>query len=233
MPPAVLLGLIFKVADKVFGGAKKISATCKDELSLVADIVSKFGIKRLKEIVFALPVFVAFVKELVRRRDQLQAQNRLYVIGAGAALSSLLAVIAGGLVTALPFQVVFFFAHPALALIFLTSGGTVIAAAIAVIVWLTIYVLTLVMQDDPIFKEVYARFVAADVDKMFSEVSAEIQAKGGDLDHLTAYVREGLRERGKAARPKAVVRRLSAWNKAAKPSIRVKRKAKAKTMSPA
>lgn len=220
MAPAAMTAIVLKVFEKVFDVAKGTSEHCRKELTLVYDALASIGVKRLREIVFAVPVFVLFIRELIRRRDQLQAQNRLYVVGAGAALSTLLAVIAGGLITGLPFQIAFFLAHPALAIIIFTSGTTVVTAAVAVIVWLTIYVLTLVLADDPIFQEVYKRFVSADLHEMFQDVSTQVSQQGEQITQLQNLVGEQLLARGMAADPTKIDRQLFRWERLIKRKYR-------------
>lgn len=210
---SAVAGLVLKVFEKVFQVAKEVSEHAKKELALVYEALTSIGIKRLREIVFAVPVFVLFVRELVRHRDQLQAKNRLYAIGAGAALSTLLSVIAAGVVTGLPFQIAFFFAHPVLAFIIFTSGTTVVTATVAVIVWLTIYVLTLILADDPIFQEIYRRFIAADVDEMFSDISSHVLKQSQQINQLENLVGERLLARGAAADPAKIDRQLSRWER--------------------
>jgi len=70
--PVSLLSALFSC---VFKTTKEVSRGLGPQLSAAVHSISKIGMKRMKEIIAALPIFVLFVRELLRQRSEIQAQE--------------------------------------------------------------------------------------------------------------------------------------------------------------
>lgn len=169
------------------------------QLNAAVRSVSRIGVKRVKEFIVAVPIFILFVRELLRQRDHVDAQKQLIIIGAAAALSTLGLVLLGGLLGSLPVQLLLLFTHSWIGVPLLVSGGLVIASIMLVLVWLIIYVLNLVLADDPVYLRIRDQFLPLSAQEILSDLQTEIESGGADLDALRAVVEEKLKARGSKA----------------------------------
>ncbi|OFZ66061.1 MAG: hypothetical protein A2V79_10650 [Betaproteobacteria bacterium RBG_16_56_24] len=187
------------VFSRVFRASKDVTRDLAPQLNAAVRSVSKIGVKRVKEFIAAVPIFILFVRELLRQRDQVESQKQLIIIGAAAALSTLGLVLLGGLLSSLPVQLLLLFTHPWVGVPLLVSGWSVIASIMLVIVWLIIYVLNLVLKDDPAYQRIRDQFLPPSAQEILSELQAEIESGGASLDALRAVVEEKLKVRGSKA----------------------------------
>jgi hypothetical protein len=194
--------------SKVFRASKDVTRELAPQLNAAVRSVSKIGMKRVKEFIAAVPIFILFVRELLRQRDQVDAQKQLIIIGAAAALSTLGLILLGGLLGSLPVQLLLLFTHPWIGVPLLVSGGLVIASIMLVLVWLIIYVLNLVLADDPAYQRIRDQFLPPSAQEILSGLQAEIESGGADLDKLRAVVEEKLKARGSKADAKRLERDL-------------------------
>jgi hypothetical protein len=187
------------VFSRVFRATKEATREAGPQLNAAVISVSKIGTKRIKEFIAALPIFILFVRELLRQRDQIQAKKQLFIIGAASALSTLGLVLIGGLLSSLPFQLLLLVTHPYIGLPLLISQGTFITAVMVVIVWLIIYVLNFALSDDPVYQQIRDQFLPPSTQAILSDVQTEIENGGADLEALRAVVEERLKARGSKA----------------------------------
>lgn len=187
------------VFSKVFRASKDVTRDLAPQLNAAVRSVSRIGVKRVKEFIVAVPIFILFVRELLRQRDHVDAQKQLIIIGAAAALSTLGLVLLGGLLGSLPVQLLLLFTHPWIGVPLLVSGGLVIASIMLVLVWLIIYVLNLVLADDPVYLRIRDQFLPLSAQEILSDLQTEIESGGADLDALRAVVEEKLKARGSKA----------------------------------
>jgi hypothetical protein len=169
------------------------------QLEAAVRSISKLGIKRVREFILAVPIFILFVRELLRQRDQVDAQKQLIIIGAAAAISTLGLVLLGGLLGSLPVQLLLLFTHPWIGAPLLVSGGLTIASIMLVLVWLIIYVLNRVLAGDPAYQRIREQFLPPSAQEILSDLQAEIESSGADLDALRVVVEEKLKARGSKA----------------------------------
>ena len=66
-------------------------------------------------------------------------------------------------------------------------------------VWLIIYVLNLVLADDPVYLRIRDQFLPPSAQEVLSDLQTEIESGGADLDALRAVVEEKLKARGSKA----------------------------------
>lgn len=187
------------VFSRVFRASKDVTRDLAPQLNAAVRSVSKIGLKRVKEFIAAVPIFILFVRELLRQCDQVESQKQLIIIGAAAALSTLGLALLGGLLSSLPVQVLLLFTHPWVGVPLLVSGWSVIASIMLVIVWLIIYVLNLVLKDDPAYQRIRDQFLPPSAQEILSELQVEIESGGANLDALRAVVEEKLKVRGSKA----------------------------------
>lgn len=187
------------VFSRVFRASKDVTRDLAPQLNAAVSSVSKIGVKRVKEFIVAVPIFILFIRELLRQRDQVESQKQLIIIGAAAALSALGLVLLGGLLSSLPVQLLLLFTHPWVGVPLLVSGWLVIASIMLVIVWLIIYVLNLVLKDDPAYQRICDQFLPPSAQEILSELQVEIESGGANLDALRAVVEEKLKVRGSKA----------------------------------
>lgn len=187
------------VFSKVFRASKGVTRDLAPQLNAAVRSVSRIGVKRVKEFIVAVPIFILFVRELLRQRDHVDAQKQLIIIGAAAALSTLGLVLLGGLLGSLPVQLLLLFTHPWVGVPLLVSGGLVIASIMLVLVWLIIYVLNLALADDPVYLRIRDQFLPLSAQEILSDLQTEIESGGADLDALRAVVEEKLKARGSKA----------------------------------
>lgn len=193
---------------RVFRASGETVNRARPQLNAAVSAIAKIGPKKIKEFLLSLPIFLAFVRELLRERGQLEAQKQLFIIGAAASLSTLGLVILGGVLSSLPMQLLLLFTHPWLGIPLLFSSGLVISAVMIVIVWLIVYVLNLVLSNDPAYQRVRDRFLPPSAQAVLAEVQAEIEASGASIDALRKVVEERLIVRGSKADSKKLERQL-------------------------
>lgn len=191
--------LISTVFSRVFRTSTEVTRKISPQLGAAVQGVTKIGAKRLKEFISALPIFILFLRELLRQRNQVQAQKQLAIIGAAAALSTLGLVVLGGVLSSLPVQVVLLFTHPFVGIPLLVSGGLVITSIMVVLVWLIIYVLNFMLEDDPAYQRIREQFLPASTQDVLTDIQAEIESSGADLQALRTVVEERLMVRGSKA----------------------------------
>jgi hypothetical protein len=195
----VSVRLISAAFSRVFRTSKEVSRELGPQLGSAVQIVSKLGAKRIREFIAALPIFVLFVRELLRQRADVQAQKQLFVVGAAAALSTLGLVMLGGVLSSLPVQVLLLFTHPFIGIPLLVSEGLAIAAVMVLLVWLIIYALNFVLADDPAYQRIRDEFLPPSTQAVLADVQAEIENGGADLESLRNVVQERLKARGSKA----------------------------------
>lgn len=195
----VMKGLLTKVVQRVFALPGEVSAELMPELEKAASGIAKIGARQVKDMILALPIFLLFVRELLRRREEFAAQKQLFVIGAAAAFSTLGLVVLGTALTNLPVQILLLFSNPALAIFLLTSGGLFIAAVIILLSWLIIYALTFVLADDPIFEKVRDEFLTPRAKKVLRNVEKAVRNGGADPEKMRRAVEKALKSRGKSS----------------------------------
>jgi len=200
--------LVSTVFSRVFRASKDVIRESRPQLDSIVINVSKIGVKRIREFVAALPIFILFVRELLRQRHQVEAQKQLLIIGAAAALSTLGLVVLGSLLSSLPFQLLLLVTHPFVGLPLLLSESLVISSIMVVLVWLIIYVLNLALADDLAYQRIRKEFLPASAQSALADVQAEIEGGGVDLARLSAVVEERLRERGVGADTKKLEKQL-------------------------
>jgi len=200
--------LVSTVFSRVFRASKDVIRESRPQLDSIVINVSKIGVKRIREFVAALPIFILFVRELLRQRHQVEAQKQLLIIGAAAALSTLGLVVLGSLLSSLPFQLLLLVTHPFVGLPLLLSESLVISSIMVVLVWLIIYVLNLALADDLAYQRIRKEFLPASAQSALADVQAEIEGGGVDLARLSAVVEERLRERGVGADAKKLEKQL-------------------------
>lgn len=196
------------VFARVFRASRETVDRTRPQLNAAVSAIAKIGPRKIKEFLLSLPIFLAFVRELLRERGQLEAQKQLFVIGAAASLSTLGLVILGGVLSSLPVQLLLVFTHPWLGIPLLISGGLVISAVMIVLVWLIIYVLNLILSDDPAYQRVRDRFLPPSAQAVLAGVQAEIEASGASIDALRKVVEERLIVRGSKSDAKKLDRQL-------------------------
>jgi len=194
--PVRLLTALF---SSVFKTTKEVSRGLGPQLSAAVQSISKIGMKRMKEIIAALPIFVLFVRELLRQRNEIQAQKQLFIVGAAAALSTLGLVVLGSVLSSLPVQLLLLFSHPFLGIPLLCSEGLVIVIVMVVIVWLIIYALNFVLADDPAYQRIREQILPPDTQSVLAEIQTEIESGGADLEALRRVIEERLKVRGSKA----------------------------------
>jgi hypothetical protein len=187
------------IFSRVFRASKEEKRDIAPQLNAAVRSVSKFGVKRMKEFIAAVPIFILFVLELLRQRDQVESQKQLIIIGAAAAFSTLGLVLLGGLLSSLPVQVLLLFTHPWVGIPLLVSGWSVIASIMLVLVWLNIYVLNLALKDDPAYQRIRDQFLPPSAQEILSELQVDIESGGTNLDALRTVVEEKLKVRGSKA----------------------------------
>lgn len=221
--------LLGKLLDRVFGAKKEKSAPIVSELQTAVQAIAKIGARRVKEIILALPIFVRFVGELFRNRAQLQAKKQLFVVGAAAALSTLGLTTLATVLGSLPFQFVLLFSHPWLAVALFTAGGLTISCVIVVLVWLIIYALSFVLDDDPTFQRIRDEVLSPGAKEMLADVQTTIEREGGDIAALGEFARVQLEEKGASADPLKVEKDLERLESRVKRAGRSRRARKAGT----
>jgi hypothetical protein len=192
------------------------------QLEAAVRSISKLGIKRVREFILAVPIFILFVRELLRQRDQVDAQKQLIIIGAAAAISTLGLVLLGGLLGSLPVQLLLLFTHPWIGAPLLVSGGLTIASIMLVLVWLIIYVLNRVLAGDPAYQRIREQFLPPSAQEILSDLQAEIESSGADLDALRVVVEEKLKARGSKADANQLERDLQRLEKRFRSRVRAK-----------
>lgn len=192
-------GLLTRVVSRVFELPKDVSSELIPEVERAVSGIAKVGARQVKEMVLALPIFLLFVRELLSRRNEFEAQKQLFVIGAAAAFSTLGMVILGTALSSLPVQILLLFSNPALAIALLTSGGLFIAAVIVLLSWLIIYALNFVLDDDPAFQKIRDEFLPPETKALVKDIEKAVRKGGGDPDKLGKAVAKGLKARGKGA----------------------------------
>jgi hypothetical protein len=194
--PARVLGTVF---SRVFRSPAKSTASILPALSSAVEAVSRLGANRLKEFLAALPIFVVFLRELLRRRNEVGSQKQLVIIGAAAAFSTLVLVALGGLLGSLPVQLVLLVTHPWVGLPLFLSTGLVLSSIMAALVWLIVYVLNVALSDDPIYRDVRDKFMPPTTREILATLQNEIEDSGADIEALREAVEERLKARASAA----------------------------------
>jgi hypothetical protein len=206
-------GLITAVFSSVFRTSKEATRELVPQLNAAVQSISRIGVKRMKEIISALPIFVLFVRELLRQRGEVQAQKQLFIIGAAAALSTLGMVVLGSVLSSLPVQLLLLITHPFIGIPLLISEGLVIAVVMVVIVWLIIYVLNFVLADDPTYQRIREQFLPPNTQEVLADIQAEIESGGADLEALRRVVEEQLKARATEADAEKLERELQRLEK--------------------
>jgi hypothetical protein len=209
----VPIRLLTATFSRVFQTSKEATRELRPQLVSAVQGVSKIGSKKLKEFFLSLPIFIVFFRELLRQRSQVQAQKQLFIIGAAATLSTLGLVILTGVMSSLPVQLLLVITHPYIGIPLLVSGGMIIATVTVLLVWLIIYVLNIVMQDDPVYQQIREKFLPSSTQEILAEVQAEIESSGADLEKLRKVVEENLKERGSKANAKKLEKDLQKLEK--------------------
>lgn len=214
--------LVSTVFSRVFRAPKDDTRKLMPQLEAAVRSISKLGIKRVREFILAVPIFILFVRELLRQRDQVDAQKQLIIIGAAAAISTLGLVLLGGLLGSLPVQLLLLFTHPWIGAPLLVSGGLTIASIMLVLVWLIIYVLNRVLAGDPAYQRIREQFLPPSAQEILSDLQAEIESSGADLDALRVVVEEKLKARGSKADANQLERDLQRLEKRFRSRVRAK-----------
>lgn len=188
--------LIFAVFSRVFRTSKEATRELGPQLNAAMQSISKIGTKRMKEFIAALPIFVLFVRELLRQRGEVQAQKQLFIIGAAAALSTLGMVVLGSMLSSLPIQILLLVTHPFIGIPLLLSEGLVIVIIMVMLSWLIIYALNFVLADDPTYQRIREQFLPPNTQAVLADIQAEIESSGADLEALRRVVEERLKARG-------------------------------------
>lgn len=213
-------GAISAIFSRVFKAPREATRELGAQLGPAVQGVSRIGTKRLKEFLAALPIFVMFVLELLRQRQQLQAQKQLMIIGAAAALSTLGLLFLGALMSSLPVQFLLLFTHPFIGVPLLFSSSLVITSVIAVMVWLIVYVLNITLADDPTYQKIREQFLPPNAQDVLTDLQEEIESSGVDLQALRTTVEERLIASGSKADAKKLERSLGRIEKGLRRKMR-------------
>lgn len=193
---AIVLRIIEVAFRWVFKTSKETSEKAKQDLVVAVGSLAKMGVARLREFLAAIPMFVLFVRELIIRRKEFEAQSELMLVGAGAALTTLLTIFFVGTLSALPTQIALILAYPLLGIPLLFATGLTLSALVVFLVWIIIFVLNLAFADSLIFRDVRDRFLTKKTQEILIEVQNQIENSGADLTSLSAVVEQSLIDRG-------------------------------------
>lgn len=202
-----------KVFSKVFGSSKKEARSVAPTVGMAVQAISRFGTERVKEFFLALPIFVLFVRELLRQRHELEAQKQIVIIGAAASVSTLGIVVLVGVLGSLPVQLLLLVSHPYLGVPLLVTQGLTIALIVTVLVWLVVYVLNFVLEGDATYQRIRAQIIPPNAQQMLAELQSEIERSGADLRSLRKVVQKELIERGSKADARKVEKTLARLEK--------------------
>jgi hypothetical protein len=208
--------------SKVFGVTKAKIEEMGPSLASIVDKVSKIGVSKMRDFLLALPIFILFVRELIKRRDEIESRNRLLIIGAAAALVTLGLVVMFALLTSLPIQIMLLITHFGIGLALLTSETIVVASIIVVMLWFIIFILNTTLGDDLIYQEIRAETVSSPASELIDEIEREVKQATNDLDSLRNTLRDSLVQRGTKTDAAKVEKKLRRIEKAFKKKVESK-----------
>lgn len=196
------------VFRRVFKVSKEGTRNVGPQLKATFGSVTRIGAHRAKEFLFALPILIIFIRELYSERRKIEAQKQLIIVGAAAVLSTLGMLATWGLLSSLPFQIVILIANPFIGVPLLFSSTLVITTVLVTLIWLIIYVLNVLLSDDPVYQMIHDQFLPPDTQAILSEIQLDIEKSCDDLDELRRVVQERLAAKGSDADTRKIERDL-------------------------
>lgn len=208
MPIGILATILGKVFSFVFRASKETSKDASAELVAAFNAVRRIGTARIKEFILALPIFIEFVRQLLKHRANISAKKQLYIIGAAASLTTLGLLVVVSVLSSLPVQLLLILSYPVIGIPLLVSGGLVISTITIVMAWLIIYFLNLMMADDPIYQMVREQYVPKHTQEVLDAVKVDLEQSGADMQKLRTVMENQLQARGSDADPQKLNAKL-------------------------
>lgn len=206
-----LFGFIFKTS-------KEASQTAGDELMQMFTAISKIGGIRIKEFLATIPIFIEFFLHLIKEKDKLENGRQLLLVGAAAALSSLIGFLVVSVLGSWAVQLALIVSFPLLGIPLFLTTGLAITTIIVLFVWLVIFVLNKALAADPAYQEIRDKYLTKDAKQILLDIETEIKQNqispalvaedASSPEHLYLLVDKQLREKGAQADASKVIFKL-------------------------
>jgi len=218
MPLKILAFILTRLFGFIFKASKETAQSAGGDLVRVFSAISRIGAYRTKEFLATIPIFVEFFLYLMKERDKLDKRRQLLLVGAAAALSSLVGFLIVSVLGSWTVQVALMISFPLLGVPLFFATGLAITTIIVLFIWLVVFVLNKALSDDPAYQAIrdgylptQVRQVLTDIEAMVNDgQGAETTATPDASDPRTLYelVEVQLLEQGEKADVADVVNRL-------------------------
>lgn len=194
-----LFGLIFKTS-------KETAQTAKGDLVKVFSAISKIGAHRIKEFLATVPIFIEFFIHLIKEKDKLEKSRQLLLVGAAAALSTLVGFLIVSVLGSWTVQIALIISFPLLGIPLFLATGLAITTIVVLFIWLVVFVLNKALSDDPEYQVIRDGYLSAPAKKILSDIETlvndsqsdriEEASAPSDPTHLYKLVETQLLEQG-------------------------------------
>tara|TARA_R110001583_G_scaffold195553_2_gene376058 strand:- start:3188 stop:3958 length:771 start_codon:yes stop_codon:yes gene_type:complete len=189
----------------IFRATKEDSKNASELLVKGARALSSLGGKRLRDFLVAMPLFMLFIRELVVQREKLGSKHELLIVGAGAALGTLMTAVTVSILTSLPFQFMLLVAHPIFGVSLIASSTLLITSIVVLMVWLNMHLLNSVFEENEIFISIKNSFIPSREQALLTEIGDAVLSSGVDVAMLESVAEAGLITRGGVCEPIPVI----------------------------
>lgn len=193
-----MFGFLSWIVKSIFGFNRRAGKDVKSDVKETLGFLVSLSGKRVREFIFAVPVFLTFIKELVKRREEFETEHQLVMAGVGVMLGSLPIYIVLFTLSSLPVQMSLAASMPLIGVPLLAASTTFLFTLGAFLFWLLIYILNGMFSSHEIYVDVRNRFLPQHEREIIDNISEDLRERGVDIDRLAEVAVNSIKERGKA-----------------------------------